>query len=290
MNIMEELVSAGKKVRIANRSGIAMHKLPSEVELIKADAYDFESLMNVCKGASNIYFCAKPADYTRWQTDFIPMAENVVNAAEVCGAKIIYGDNLYLYGEVDGLINENLPHAAKSKKGIVRKEISDMILAYPKSVIGRASSFYGPYVEESMVGRNIFRAAIDGKAAPVLGNIDMPHSITYIRDFATALVVLAETDDAKSREYNVPNAKAITAREFISMIYNETGKAPKFQLATEKMVTFFGLFNKTMREFKEIMYIYNKPFEVDSTKFTKEFGYNATPHSDGIKATLKHFS
>jgi hypothetical protein len=40
-----------------------------------------------------------------------------------------------------------------------------------------------------------------------------------------------------------------------------------------------------MREFKEVMYMYDKPFVVDSTKFGNIFDFTPTPHDKGISQT-----
>ena len=289
--VMNELLSQNRKVTMINRSGVA--QVPKGVSVIKADIHNFTSILSACKGATRIYNCAKP-DYTKWDTDFIPIIKNLIKVAEQLDAIIVHGDNMYMYGEVDGSISERLPYGATSKKGIVRGNIAEMLITAHKegavkATIGRGSCFYGPHVDESLVGKNVFMAALEGKAAPVLGDIDMAHTFTYVKDFAKALVILGDSEKALGSEWHIPNAPTITTREFINMIYQEEGNLPKFKIATRKMVSVFGLFNKIMREFKEIMYIYDKPFVVDSEKFIKEFGNFATSHSEGIKDTLEWY-
>lgn len=245
---------------------------------------------SVCKGASVIYNCAKPP-YTEWAEKFIPMTTNLIIGAEKSGAVFVHADNLYMYGETDGKLTEDLKYKNDNVKGSVKAKMSEMILeahknSRIKATIGRASCFFGPLVKESAVGINVLKAAFDGKAAPVLGDIDTPNTYSYIKDFAKALVILGEEEKALGLAWHIPNAETITTRQFISMIYDEFEKEPKFQIATRKMVSFFGIFNKTMREFKELMYMYDKPFVVDCSKFINQFGDISTPHKDAIKDTI----
>jgi hypothetical protein len=46
------------------------------------------------------------------------------------------------------------------------------------------------------VGDRVFARAVEGKPAQLLGDPDVPHSVTYIEDFARALVTLAEREEA----------------------------------------------------------------------------------------------
>ncbi len=82
-----------------------------------------------------------------------------------------------------------------------------------KVVIGRGSDFFGSLVKNATLGEMFFKAALSGKPANLLGNIDMPHTYTYIKDFATALVKLSENDKAFGQAWHVvPSAPTITTR------------------------------------------------------------------------------
>lgn len=77
-------------------------------------------------------------------------------------------------------------------------------------MIGRGSDFFGPHAHLSTVGDGVFARAIAGKpAAQVLGNPDVPHTVTYIDDFARALVTLGEREEAMGEVWHVPNAETV---------------------------------------------------------------------------------
>ena len=107
------------------------------------------------------------------------------------------GDNLYMYGLVQGPIHEGLPDAPVARKGELRAEAARRVLAAHQSgrlraAIGRASDFYGPLALGSAAGERMFLPAVQGKAAEGLGKIDLPHTYTFISDFGKALAILGE--------------------------------------------------------------------------------------------------
>jgi len=44
-----------------------------------------------------------------------------------------------------------------------------------------------------------------------------------------------------------------------------------------------------MREVKEVLYEFERPFVVDHGKYERVFGSNPTPHREGIERTLQWF-
>ncbi|GGG18367.1 SDR family oxidoreductase [Paenibacillus aceti] len=291
MAVMEELLHRGRSVRMVNRSGQA--NAPSDVEVIRGDASDEASISQACKGASVIYNCAK-APYTEWPEKFPPMMNGIIHAAAKEEAKIVYGDNLYMYGSEYEVLTEDLPNGATGRKGRTRAQMAQQLLTAHHSgkvqaTIGRGADFYGPRVMESSLGERVFQAALDGRPAEVLGNIDMPHTYLFIRDFAKGLVTLGEREEALGQSWHIPGAATLTTRQLINMVYDMAGKQPKFRVAPKPLVSLLALFNPDMREIKEMLYLFEKPFIVDTTKYEKTFGLDTTPHELAIAETLDWF-
>jgi nucleoside-diphosphate-sugar epimerase len=168
--VVRELVKKGKKVHAANRSGTA--DVPNGVELVKCDAADVEQVRDICKGAAVVYHCVN-AEYTNWPEAFPPINTAIIEGAASAGAKLIFGDNLYMYGPVNGLMTEDLPNNATTRKGRVRIKMADEMLDAHKSAkvrvaIGRGSDFYGPGVPASAMGERVFVPPLEGKAVNVL--------------------------------------------------------------------------------------------------------------------------
>jgi nucleoside-diphosphate-sugar epimerase len=289
--VARELLSRGRRVRLVNRSGRA--DVPTGAELVKGDAADPAGARQLCEGAAVVYHCASPA-YTEWPEKFPPLTNGIIEGAAAAGAKLVYGDNLYMYGPVSGLLTEELPNRATGPKGRTRALMAEKLMAAHQSgkvraAIGRASNFYGPGVRDSVVGEGVFAAALAGKAAEALGNLDAPHTYTFINDFAKGLVTLGEREEALGQIWHVPSAETLTTRRFIEMVFEEAGTEPKFRVAPRLIVTIFGLFKPMMRELKEVLYEFERPFVVDHGKYERAFGNHATPHREAIRQTLGWF-
>src|ERR1043165_4005846 len=95
-----ELARLGKQVRMINRSGNADH-LPESIEVVASDAYDVKKNVEVTRGAAAIYQCAQP-HYHEWTQKFQPLQKAILETAITNQAKLIVGDNLYVYGSPHG--------------------------------------------------------------------------------------------------------------------------------------------------------------------------------------------
>ena len=214
-----------------------------------------------------------------------------IAAAAATGAKLIYADSLYAYGPVSGPLIEDLPYAATGRKGKARAQIATKLMdahqnGKVRATIGRASDFYGPGVIESAVGERVFGFALAGKAASVLGNLDVPHTYTFIEDFAKGLVTLGEHDQALGQTWHIPSAETVTTRAFITLVFEALGQPVKIQTAPRWLVSLLGIFDPMMRELPEILYQSEKPFVVDHSKYERAFGASTTPHREAIRQTL----
>ncbi len=291
-SVMNELVKRGKQVRIVNRSG-KMQDLPKSVEIKAADAYDVDQARAVAKGATVIYNCAAPAYSAKvWETDLPKLWGNILGAAISSKAKLVIGDNLYMYDNVAGPIHEGLPHSAITRKGKVRASVTEMMLdAHQEGNVqvtfGRGSDFFGPYAtEQSQLGSRVFPALLKGKAVSMIGNIDMPHTLTYIEDFGKALVILGDHDEAFGQVWHVPNAATKTKREVLEIAARLANKPLKVSIMGSIMLRIGGLFIPAAREVPEMLYQYNQPYIVDSSKFIKAFGESATPLEESLRETI----
>ncbi len=287
--VMNELVAQGKTVRMVNRSGKG--QFPAGVELVNGDASDPTFAIKASEGAQVVYQALNPP-YSKWVELFPGLQAGVLAGAEAAGAKLVSMENVYMYGSTNGKpITEDLPYAAHTKKGTVRAQMArELIETHEKGrvrvALGRASDFFGPGVLESAAGERVFKPALTGKAAQVLGNPDLPHTYTYMADIGKALVILGERDEALGQAWHIPSGATISTREFINKIYAVTGHAPKLQVMPKMMLRVVGLFMPDANEVVEMYYEFVEPFIVDHSKFEKAFGNHATQLDDAIRTTV----
>jgi len=289
--IAEELVRRGESVSMVNRSG-RMEEVPVEVEVIASDLYDQAKVREVTRGADVVYQASQP-QYHEWVEKFPPLQKSIIDGLTGSNTKLVVVENLYMYGETNGKpITEDLPYHAHTRKGKVRAEMSEAALTAHRTgklrvVIGRASDYFGPWGISSSMGEIVFRRLLNGKSAQIAGSANMPHTHTYIPDFGKALVILGAHDEADGQAWHVPNdMPRITQGEMIQMIAEEAGVSAKIQPAGKFILSLMGLFMPEVKEIVEMLYEFEQPFIVDSSKFEKTFGMKATPMREAIKETL----
>jgi nucleoside-diphosphate-sugar epimerase len=289
---MNELVKRGESVRMVSRTG-KMDEAPAGVEVVAADLYNSAEVKKVTHGAKVVYQASQPR-YFEWTTKFMPLQSAIIDGLTGSGAKLVLVENLYMYGESNGKpMTEDFSHNAHTRKGKARSELSKAAFEAHRAgkvrvTAGRGSDFFGPWgLNTAAMGERTFYPMIAGKAAGLVGNIDVPHTHTHIPDFGKALVILGEHPEADGQAWHVPNDNPhISQREMAKMIADELGLPLKVSAMGKTMMAIGGLFIPEAKESVEMMYEFEKPFIVDSSKFEKTFGMKATPMTEAIKETV----
>lgn len=286
--VTERLVGDGRAVRVVTRSGRA--NVAKGVEVVAGDVADPGSAERACAGAAVVYGCVG-LDYVGWPEKWPPMMAGMLAGAESAGARFVFMDNCYMYGPVDVPMTEDLPLTDYGKKPATRSRLTRMWREAHEAgrvrvASVRASDFYGPGVSASVLGDTSIGRMAKGKSAQVFGDPDMPHSFTYVPDIARALISVADTDDAFGQAWNVPNAPDRTLRDILMLAGEALGREPKIQVMPKWMLSAVGVFNTNVRELKEMLYQWERPFHVDSSKFADRFWSDATPFEDGLAATV----
>ncbi|MBK7451558.1 MAG: NAD(P)H-binding protein [Anaerolineales bacterium] len=260
-----ELVKRGETVRMVSRSG-KMDETPAGVEVVSADLYDSAKVKEVTRGAKVVYQASQP-EYTQWPEKFPSLQKSIIDGLSGSEAKLVLVENLYMYGEVNGSsMTEDMPHNAHTRKGKTRSEMSKAAFEAHKAgklkvTAARGSDFFGPWgLPTAAMGERTFYPMIAGKAASLVGNIDIPHTHTFIPDFGKALVILGERSEADGHAWHVPNDNPrVTQREMAKMIADELGLPLKVSAMGKAMMWMGGLFIPEAKESVEMMYEFEKP-------------------------------
>lgn len=286
------LAANGHKVTAVNRSGKAA--TGGSVELIAGDASDPLFSASVAEGADVVYQVLNPP-YNKWPTLFPPLQRSLLAAARANEAKLVSLENMYGYGPISGAtLTEDLPLKAKGSKGRVRADMAKELLTAhttgdARTSIGRASDYFGPGGLVSHMGERVFRPALEGKKARVMGDPDQPHTFSYIPDIAAGLATLGQSEVADGKAWHLPNAPTITTRQFIDQVYAAAGTEGEVSAMPRMMVNLIGLFNANVREIKEVLFEFEERFVVNSSAFESTFQQTATPLDEAIPATVEWF-
>ncbi|MEU0987384.1 NAD-dependent epimerase/dehydratase family protein [Streptomyces sp. NPDC005953] len=280
--VVHELARRGIRTRAVQRSPAL--DLPPGVTTLAVDISTTEGARAACVDATVVYHCVQPP-YHRWPQEFPPLTDAVIDGAAAAGAKLVFADNLYLYGPIDGPISERTPQRPTSRKGTVRKAMAERLLQAHntgrlKVTIGQASDYYGPGGTRSVIGAAVLPAVLGGRTVNWPGRLDAPHALHYLPDIATGLVTLGERDEADGRTFILPTAPASTPRQFIERFAAAADSSARMRGTAKPLMRLVGLANPAARELLDIWYQFNHPWTVDDTLYRHTFGHTETTAPD----------
>lgn len=282
-----ELARRGHEVRLVNRTGTG--PALEGVSRLRGDVGTVDGARAAIKGAAVVYHCVNVAYHL--QVEVMPgIQDAVVRAVEAEGARLVVLDTLYPYGETHGaVLTEDTPWQATSAKGTMRAALDEKYLTAHRQgrirvVLGRSADFVGPHVLNSTLGGAVFPGALTGTEVYGLGDIDLPHSYTDIRDVASGLATLGERPGGDGRVWHLPTAPAVSTRRIFRMIEQRVGP---LNVVTKSEPEPFGPFDQVfMDSYAELFYQHNEPQIMDSSAIREAFGLQPIPLSTTLDATL----
>jgi nucleoside-diphosphate-sugar epimerase len=285
------LAEGGDEVVMVTRSGSG----PTHPAITRtaADASSSASMTELATGAAAIYNCANPA-YHRWPTDWPPIAQALLAAAEHSNAVLVTVSNLYGYGPVSGAMTEDRPLAAKGPKGLTRAQMWRHALAAHdadrvRATEVRGSDYVGPRVQGHL-GDRVVPRLLAGRDVTVIKSADTLHTWTATNDVARLLVTVAIDERAWGRPWHVPSNPPRTQREAVGDLCRVAGVEPvKVKEYPGMLIRGMGLFNPMMRELAEVAYQFEDPFVLDSTAAQRTFGLAPTPWDDMLAGVVESF-
>ncbi|TVZ01926.1 NAD-dependent epimerase [Trebonia kvetii] len=281
------LADRGEQVRVITRRGSGPER--PEVERVAADATDSARLGDLAKGAGALYNCANPP-YDQWLTDWPPLNQALLRAAESSGAVLASACNVYGYGPVAGPITDVTPLAAMQPKLKLRADMwRDMLAAHQAGKIRATEVRASDYIEaNSIFGFVLAKPLLAGKRAFVPARLDVPHSWTSISDVATTLVTAATTERAWGRGWLVPTNAPLTIRELATR-FTELNGAPAPRITSMPYAALWaaGLFDATVKELRHTYYQWSRPFTIDSSVTEREFGLVPTPIDSALANVVR---
>jgi nucleoside-diphosphate-sugar epimerase len=266
------------------------------MENVAADVTDRDQVIQAVAGSSIVYLLVGlKYDLKIWQEMWPRVIANAIEACKRAGARLVFFDNVYMYGKVSGPMTEETPFNPCSRKGEIRAGLATTVIDAWRSggltaMIARSADFYGPDARNAVPNLLVFEPFSRQQKASWLVNDSVPHSYTCTRDAAHGLIELAERQTAWNQTWHLPTApNPPLGKEFIAMAASEFGIAPKYRVLTKPMIWLAGLFNPLVAESHEMLYQNEFPYIFDSSKFAAEFGFAGTPYAEGIRTTAAFF-
>jgi nucleoside-diphosphate-sugar epimerase len=286
------LLRNGEEVRLVSRE---IHPLEG-TEYLKGDLISYADTLEGVKRSDVVYLCVGlPYDVKIWKERWPKIIRNTIDACKEVGAKLIFFDNVYMYGKVDGIMTEETVYNPISRKGEVRAEIAGLLEEEMQKneldvIIARAADLYGPFGTPvtSVPYMMVFDRLMHGKTAQWMADVNQPHSYTYIPDCAEGLYLLAKENIAWNQIWHLPtHSPAIDGRTFIELASREIGVKPKYMILSKSLMRFGKLFSKIAGEAYEMLYQNEYPYHFDSSKFNRHFDYVPVDYEEGIRKTIQ---
>jgi nucleoside-diphosphate-sugar epimerase len=218
---------------------------------------------------------------------------NSIDACKRHGSALVFFDNVYAYGRVDGAMTEETPYNPCSRKGEVRARIATMLMEEARrgelrAMIVRAADFYGPGAALSLTHATVTERLKAGKTPQWIGNPKAVHTFTYTPDAGRTLALLGNTPSAYGQVWHALTSKEpMTGEEYVRIACGLAGRPYRLQVAPRWMLSIMGLFVPVLRENMEMLYQFEQDYRVDSSKAEHALGLTPTAYGNGIAATLQ---
>lgn len=269
----------GHETTLASRSAGSIDG--GAVRTASVDATDADRLARISEGADAILMCAMPA-YHRWPTDFFPILDGTVQAAEAVGAKLVLLGNHYGYGEnATGTLTASLPLDPTTRKGTVRSIMWDRALRSKVPALEvRAADYLGA---EAVTYFSLLAlpSLLSGGDVGFIGGLDYPHAWSYTKDVARTLVAAAAYNGAWDRAFMAPVQHA-SVRELVAKVAAIKG-IPVPNLAVLPAATLQEI---GAGETIEMTYQFSSPMTVDASETETLLGVTPSDLDEMLRDTV----
>ncbi len=130
---------------------------------------------------------------------------------------------------------------------------------------------------------------LEGKDAQLLGNPELPHSYSYIEDVGRGLAAIGTHEEAFGRVWHLPVVNQGSAAELLKQSENYLGRPLKYSKVPGLFLWLLGTFQPEVKEIREMMYLFEKPFLVDDSEFRQFFAMEATAAPLALERTLSWY-
>jgi len=262
--------------------------------LVSADLLDPKATADAVAGSEITYLVAGlKYDHKVWQEQWPRVMRNAIDACKRHGSALIFFDNVYAYGRVNGVMTEATPYNPSSRKGEVRARIATTFMdevtrGELRGAIVRAADFYGPGAALSVTHATVTERLKKGKTPQWIGNPKAVHTFTFTRDAGRTLALVGNTPSALGQVWHALTSKEpMTGKEYIRVACELSRRPPAMQVAPRWLLSVMALFVPILRENMEMLYQFEQDYRFDSSKIERAFGLEATGYREGIAATLR---
>ncbi|WP_313096206.1 NAD-dependent epimerase/dehydratase family protein [Corynebacterium variabile] len=305
--LTRDLVAAGHHVTVIRRGADA----PDGADLMRGDAGDRDLLRRAVTGGSGSGPAAEPvagvfhcihtsSDARAWATDLPDREQAVMDVAAEAGVPVVFPESVYAFGTVAQDLDDGTVEGAvrgdvepASPLGEIRVNLLAARAAHPARTLSVvAADLIGPTADPASSAFHllVLGPAAAGQRVWMLGDPDVPRSVTWIPDLTAAMVSAAEhAGELAPRGTAVllaPTALTMTQRQMAEAVAPD-GRARVSHIPWW-ILRVAGVFSPMMRELRRQRYLWDAPAVLRPGHLEERYGLRPTAQKDVL--TRSHWS
>ena len=288
------LLAEGREVIVAQRN--APSDLPKGATFAPTDALDRDAVAKAVRSSAQfVVTIGFPYSGVLWRDVWPSAISNFVAACKATGARMVFMDSLYMYGPQTTPLTETMALSYYGLKPAARSAATRVWMAAAAAgearvAALRAPDFYGPGVGLSFLGDTSIGKLAQGKPAVFVGSPDVLHDYAYVPDIARATTTLLDApDSAFGQAWHMPCAPTRTTRDILQIAADTLGVKLRISAMPAWMLGPSAMFSPFLRELKEMRFQWDRPYQVDASRFKAAFWSDVTPFETGVPETAHAF-
>ncbi|MGO9994023.1 MAG: SDR family oxidoreductase [Steroidobacteraceae bacterium] len=296
--VARQLRDSGWNVRALQRGAVQALEQRDGMTWVRGDAMNAEDVRAAAEGCSVIVHAVNPPGYRRWAELVLPMLDNTIAAARIVGATIVLPGTVYNFGpDALPLLTEESPQHPVTRKGAIRAEMERRLFAASKTgtrvLIVRAGDFFGPKAANNWFSQGLVKPGKPVMAVTYPGRRDAGHQWSYLPDVARAMIELLARRDSlapfatfhMTGHWDADGSQMVEAIQRV--VTRRGGRKPRVTGFPWWLVTLASPFVTTLREMREMRYLWREPVRMDNARLITALGQEPhTPLDEAVDATL----
>jgi nucleoside-diphosphate-sugar epimerase len=288
--IADRLLADGWRVRAINRDPATAGQRSGRtgLEWVKGDAMVAADVVAAAEGCEIIVHGANPPGYKNWAGLQLPMLASTIAAAKASGARILFPGTVYNYGpDAFPRIDERSAQNPKTRKGAIRVKMEAALReAGVPVLIVRCGDFFGPKPGNNWLSQGITRPGRPLASVMYPGPLHVAHTWAYLPDVAETFVRLLATDLGHFEVFPMKGHE-ITGHELVAGLEAAAGRRLKAGRLPWAALALAAPFNETLREMREMRYLWETPVLLDDTRLVARLGAEPrTPLVEALRTAL----
>jgi nucleoside-diphosphate-sugar epimerase len=296
--VARQLRDSGWNVRALQRGAAQALEQRDGMTWVRGDAMNAEDVRAAAEGCSVIVHAVNPPGYRRWAELVLPMLDNTIAAAGIVGATIVLPGTVYNFGpDALPLLTEESPQHPVTRKGAIRAEMERRLFAASKTgtrvLIVRAGDFFGPKAANNWFSQGLVKPGKPVMAVSHPGRRGVGHQWSYLPDVARAMIELLARRDSlgpfatfhMTGHWDADGSQMVEAIQRV--VTRRSGRKPRVTGFPWWLVTLASPFVTTLREMREMRYLWREPVRMDNARLVAALGQEPhTPLDEAVDATL----